>query len=239
MRRDHRPYFIRRAYLKFQEFYVEHFLRPQFESLGRGCTFVRPWNVVIFGSRISLGDYANVIAAFDAKIRLAVWGDKEDLGRIQIGSYCLICPSVRVSSACEIVVGDSCMLANDVYITDSDWHDAYSRVTIGKTAPVRIEENVWVGDRATICKGVTIGKNSIIGAGAVVSNSIPPNTVAAGNPARIVKSLDPNVRMTTRAHWYEDPSGLFAVIEKEARNMLHGNTLFHWFRSLLFPGKKD
>ncbi len=239
MRKDHRPYFIRKAYLKFQEFYVEHFLRPQFETLGKGHSFIRPWNVKIFGPRISLGNYANVIAAFDAKVWLAVWGDKEDQGRIQIGSYCLICPSVRVSSACEIVVGDSSMLANGVYVTDSDWHDVYSRVSIGTTAPVKIEENVWVGDRAIICKGVSIGQNSIIGAGAVVTNDIPSNTVAAGNPARIVKHLDPNARIITRAHWFEDPARLFAVIDKEARNMLHGNTLIHWFRSMLFPGKND
>ncbi|GIS36486.1 MAG: hypothetical protein Ct9H90mP7_4940 [Candidatus Neomarinimicrobiota bacterium] len=56
--------------------------------------------------------------------------------------------------------------------------------------PIKLEENVWVGDRAVICKGVTIGKNSIVGAGAIVTKDVPPNVVVPGNPAKIVKELD-------------------------------------------------
>ena len=78
---------------------------------------------------------------------------------------------------------------------------------MGTTAPVTIEENVWIGDSAIICKGVTIGENSIIGAGAVVSRDIPANTIAAGNPARVVKELDPGEQMTKRDHVFSDPAG--------------------------------
>jgi acetyltransferase-like isoleucine patch superfamily enzyme len=53
-------------------------------------------------------------------------------------------------------------------ITDSDWHDVYNRISIGKTAPIKIEDNVWIGDSVIVCKGVSIGENSIIGADAVV-----------------------------------------------------------------------
>ena len=63
MRRDNRPYLIKKAYLKFEQFYVNHFLRPQLESLGKGFTFMRPWHVEIFGEPIELGDYVNVVAA--------------------------------------------------------------------------------------------------------------------------------------------------------------------------------
>jgi acetyltransferase-like isoleucine patch superfamily enzyme len=54
-----------------------------------------------------------------------------------------------------------------------------------------LERGVWVGDSAIICKGVRIGENSIIGAGSVVRKDVPPNCVVIGNPARVVKKLDP------------------------------------------------
>ena len=134
--KDHRPYFIKKAYLKFQRFYAARFLKPHFESLGKGFHFMKPWHVEIFGSSIELGDYATVIATPDKKIRLSVWSEKKDMGRIKIGSFCLICPGVRIGSAYSVSIGDNCMIASSAYITDSDWHDIYDRVSTGKSRPV-------------------------------------------------------------------------------------------------------
>lgn len=58
--------------------------------------------------------------------------------------------------------------------------------------PIIINDNVWIGEKATICPGVTIGKGSIIGANAVVTKSIPPYSVAVGCPAIIIKQLETN-----------------------------------------------
>lgn len=58
------------------------------------------------------------------------------------------------------------------------------------TAPVRIEDNVWIGGNVTICPGVTIGENSVIGAGSVVIHDVPANCIAAGNPARVIRQID-------------------------------------------------
>ena len=88
----------------------------------------------------------------------------------------------------KIQIGDACMIAHGAYISDADWHGIYDRAQpVGKTKPVILEDNVWIGDSAIICKGVTIGKNSIIGAGAVVLNDVGENEVVVGNPARIKK----------------------------------------------------
>jgi acetyltransferase-like isoleucine patch superfamily enzyme len=239
LRRDHRPYFVKKAYLKFEDFYVNHFLRPQLESLGKGFTFMRPWHVEIFGAPIELGDYVNVVAASDKTVRLAIWSEQPGRGRIRIGNYCLICPGVRIGSAHEIRIGDNCMIASNVYLTDSDWHDIYNRISIGKTAPINIESNVWVGDSAIVCKGVTIGQNSIIGAGAVVVDSIPPNCIAAGNPARVVKQLDAGEAFTTRAQFFADPDRLERAFDQTDRTLLRENSLLHWLRYLLFPSNKD
>jgi len=128
------------------------------------------------------------------------------------------------------------MLAASAYITDADWHDLYDRTqTVGATAAVILEDNVWIGDGATICKGVTIGENSIIGAGAVVASSIPANCIAAGNPAKVIKMLDPEKALKTRATIFEDVTALNQKIDDINRYTLHNNTFFSWIRRLLFP----
>lgn len=238
MIKDYRPYYIKKLDLNYREWYVEHFLRPQFRYLGTGCTFMKPWHVQVFGWPVDLGDYANVITTPDHRVRLTVWARHEDEGFISIGKYSLICPGVRISAATGVTIGDSCMMASSVYITDADWHGLYDRLDyIGSSAPVTIGNNVWVGDSAIVCKGVTVGDNSIIGAGSVVRKDIPANVVVAGNPARVVKELDPERPMVTRAEWFADPGKLAKEINDIDRNMLGRNTLLGWIKSMILPEK--
>ena len=239
MQKDHRPYFIKRALSKFQRFYTRHFLRPHFASLGKSPTIYKPWHVEVFGSPIDIGDYVSIIAASDNRVRLSVWSDKQVSGQIHIGDYCLLGPGVRISSASDIRIGDNCMIASGAYVTDSDWHDVYNRIEFGKTDPIDIADNVWIGDSAIVCKGVDIGENSVVGAGAVVSNSIPANCIAAGNPARVVKHLDPEESFTTRKQWFSRASNLFDDVDQLDRQLLGDNTLLHWLRYVFFPSKGD
>lgn len=239
MIRDHRPYFIKKLYLTFQRAYIRRYIRPQLASLGTHPIFMRPWYVEIFGAPIRIGNFATVIAAADMKVRISVWRDNTYAGKISIGDYVMLCPGTRVSSAAAISIADNCMIAAHAYLTDCDWHDVYNRIAIGKAKPIRIEKNVWVGDSAIVCKGVTIGANSVIGAGAVVVNDIPANAIAAGNPARVVRQLDPAERLTTRDQWFADPNKLFAEIDQLDRDMLGKNSLGHWLRYLISPRKGD
>lgn len=235
MTRDHRPYFIKKGYLKFQGFYTRRYIRPRLAALGRGPHFIKPWHVEIFGAPVKIGNYATVIAAPDSKIRLAVWPHAPGSGSITIGDHCLICPGVRIGSAKNIVIEDNCMLAGRVYVTDCDWHGLYDRLAMGRSETVRIGPNAWIGDSAIVCKGVTVGENSVVGAGAVVVDDVPSNTVAAGNPARVVKELDQQVPITTRAQWFADPQDLFERIDRIDRANLSQNSLLKWLRHLLFP----
>ena len=239
MRRDHRPYAVKKMFLKWQQFYVRRFLAPQFDSLGRGHHFMSPWYVELFGAPIELGAFATVIACSDAKVRLCVWPREEGEGLIRIGGYSLICPGVRISSACRITIGHSVMMANGVYLTDADWHDSYDRTAAGRRAPIAIGDNVWLGDSVIVCKGVAIGDNSIIGAGAVVVDTIPANVVAAGNPARVVKTLDPARPFKSRREWFAAPARLSRDFRIWDRALLEGNSLAHWLRYLLRPTRKD
>ena len=239
MKRDHRPYIVKKAYLAFQKFYTAHFVRPHFKAFGKGSTFVKPWYVEVFGHPVEIGNFVHVIASADRRVRLSVWSEKRGQGRIRIGDYCLICPGVRISSASQISIGNGCMMASNVYITDSDWHDTYNRLAMGTALPVKIEDNVWIGDSAIVCKGVCLGRNSIVGAGAVVTKSIPENTIAAGNPAKIVKTLNPSEIIIGREQWFSDPKQLSKDLDRIDRDMLRGNSLFHWIRYLLFPHRND
>jgi carbonic anhydrase/acetyltransferase-like protein (isoleucine patch superfamily) len=114
-----------------------------------------------------------------------------------------------------------------------------SGLPIGHTVPVYIGNNVWIGDSAIVCKGVRIGENSIIGAGSVVVRDIPANAVAAGNPAIVVKYLDPGKPVKTRADWLADPGALAAQFEEIDRHFMKDNTWLGWLRSFFFPRKGD
>lgn len=98
-----------------------------------------------------------------------------DDGRITIGQGVLFGPAVTIATVGHPVCPD---MREYMY-----------------TAPVTIEDNVWVGANVTICPGVTIGKNSVIGAGSVVTKDIPSNTVAAGNPCQVVRKISERDRL--------------------------------------------
>ncbi|MDJ0782039.1 MAG: acyltransferase [Desulfosarcinaceae bacterium] len=239
MRKDHRPWAIKRAFIKLEKHYTRHFIAPQLTRLGRGDRFMRPWHVKLFGAPIEIGRCATVIAASDAKVRLSVWPQAVGQGRIAIGDYGLLCPGVRVSSACAVTIGNNCMLANGVYVTDSDWHDIYNRLAMGRAEAVSVGDNVWIGDGATVCKGVQIGENSIIGAGSVVVREIPANSVAAGNPARVVKTLDTTNAFVTRQSWFDQAHNLADEFKAWDQALLNGNSLLGWLRASLFPTRDD
>lgn len=240
MRRDHRPYFIKKMWFKLLKLYVGHFLEPQLERLGKNSYVVKPWYIEIFGGPVTIGDNITLLASSDKRTRLTVWSDKKDIPGIFIGDHVLISPGVRISAALQIIISDNCMIASNAYITDSDWHGIYDRSLPPDTSyPVKLEENVWVGDSAIICKGVTIGKNSIIGAGAVVSSNIPSNAIAVGNPAKVIKNLDPTRKIITRKDRFGNTDMINMNLELQEKEILKGNTVFGWLRNLVMPMNKD
>jgi acetyltransferase-like isoleucine patch superfamily enzyme len=237
---DHRPYLIKSWYIRLENWYAHHFVSPQLAQLGSGYHLMKPWNISVHGSNIRIGKNVHVVATRDRKVGLSTWTFKQHQGNIDIGDHCLLCPGVRIDSASQVTIEDNCMLAAGCYVTDADWHDIYDRTeAVGTSKPVHLKNNVWIGDSAIICKGVTIGANSIIGAGAVVAGDIPENSIAAGNPAVVIKTLDPERALIKRETIFQDPLALAHQIDQINRYALGGNSLYGWLRNWIFPKRGD
>jgi acetyltransferase-like isoleucine patch superfamily enzyme len=93
-------------------------------------------------------------------------------------------------SNCAIAIGDDCMFSGSIDIRTSDNHGIIDTAQQRVNPPrnITIGNHVWIGQRVLVLKGTQIGDNSVIGAGAIVSKDIPPNSVAAGVPAKVVKT---------------------------------------------------
>lgn len=158
-------------------------------SAAAGCDSVDQGSIVI-------GDNCDIGAHLSAKKG----------ARISIGDRTTIRGGL-VGAATSITIGDDVIISNNVHIYDNNSHptDPMQRLEMTQSgsfygplwawdrssrSPIVIEDNVWVGERSTILKGVTIGKGSIVGCDSVVTKNVPPYSVACGNPAQVVKHLN-------------------------------------------------
>jgi acetyltransferase-like isoleucine patch superfamily enzyme len=108
-------------------------------------------------------------------------------GKLRIGDRVFLNNGVFLACCKEITIGDDVAIANEVYITDSDSHGVEGRPV--REAPVRIGNGAWIGARAIILPGVTVGSRALVAAGAVVTRDVPDDTLVAGNPARVIREL--------------------------------------------------
>ena len=111
--------------------------------------------------------------------------------RVKFGKNVFINHSAILSASGGIEFEDGVQLAPGVRIATIN-HDFNNRHTVYTYGKVLIKKNAWIGMNATICPGVTIGRNSVVAAGAVVTKDVPDNTVVGGVPAKIIKTLDEN-----------------------------------------------
>ncbi len=116
-----------------------------------------------------------------------------DDGQIQIGKRVMFGPSVTIATVGHPINPD---MREYMY-----------------TAPVTIGDNCWIGANVTICPGVSIGKNSVIGAGSVVIHDIPENTVAAGNPCKVIREINEN----DKKYYFKDREITKEDLEEEKR----------------------
>lgn len=113
---------------------------------------------------------------------------------IEIGDECGL-TGVTLVAANGIKIGNRVFIGSNTTIVDTDFHPLDKSVRInhpkdGKSQPVRIDDDVFIGMNVIVLKGTSIGRGSVIGAGSVVSGTFPPHVIAAGNPAVVIRDLD-------------------------------------------------
>lgn len=147
--------------------------------------------VIVGHPEIYIGDHLSVFGELGITS-----GRVFDHPEVIIGNNVDIGHQVQIVANKEVVIEDGVKMASRIYISDTDAHphDAESRVAgapppAEEIRPVRICRRAWIGHNCFILKGVTVGEGAIVGAGSVVVKDVPPYTVAAGNPARLVKDL--------------------------------------------------
>ena len=112
---------------------------------------------------------------------------------IVLGDDCGLTGVVIVAET-GVMVGDRVLIGGNAQIVDTDFHPLHAEVrqqdmNAGTTRRIRIGDDVFIGMNSIILKGVNVGTGSVVGAGSVVSQDVPPKTIVAGNPARVVRSL--------------------------------------------------
>lgn len=161
-------------------------------SIGSHCAIAGSTLVVEGNGAIKIGNDCHFANYYNAPNGIVSRGK---LGFITIGNQCYF-NGTTVLSESSIELEKLCMVS-DAIIMDTDAHsieiDRWHPKAIAKTKPIYISENAWIGSKSAVLKGVVIGKNSVVGLGTIVRQSVPENVVVIGNPQQIVKHLDPTV----------------------------------------------
>lgn len=139
-------------------------------SLGTRCRFMSK-------------SYGNLIG-LNHRCILSTYGRES---RIDIGERCSF-SGVSIRSFAPVKIGNNVRVGANTVMISGDAH--FDDPRSSKSKPITVEDNVWIGANVMVLKGVIIGRNSLIGAGSVVTKSIPANVVAAGNPCKVIRQLD-------------------------------------------------
>jgi maltose O-acetyltransferase len=149
---------------------------------------VRLWGVpwIQCHGRLTVGDRVRLKSTI-ATLEIGVGSE----GELEIGDGAFINYGCSIAATKLIRIGARCSIGTHVIMMDNDFHDVSPerRSQMPPSAPIVLGENVWVGARAIVLRGVTIGAHSVIGAGSVVSHDVPERVVAAGVPAKVVRSI--------------------------------------------------
>ncbi len=148
--------------------------------------------------------HGNVLEAFEAGrlevgegtlFEPGVWITAPEQARVRIGAGSFLNLGVMVAAHELVEIGDHCMFANGCFVTDANhrFDDPEQPITwqgFTTKGPTRIGDNVWCGANVVVTSGVTVGERCVLGANSVVTEDIPPRSIAAGAPAKVLKRIE-------------------------------------------------
>jgi len=171
------------------KFYYEPLLRYYCTKVGNNVKLdgdfplINGTGIIHIGSNVRIG---NRVAWF-------LMNHFQEDPKLVVGDNTSLNYQIGISIARSVKIGNNCLIAGETVIFDNDSHNTYfaddRRMKPDDVAPVVIEDNVWIGMRSMIMKGVTIGRGAVVAAGSVVTKDVLPLTLVGGNPARLIKSV--------------------------------------------------
>lgn len=193
-----KSFFLNIRFGYFDKFRVLIYPRTKIGIAGSGKLTIDPearlkigetWHMTNYNfSTLKIDKEAELIVHGDFSFRTGSFISVNKGAKLEIGSG-RTNTDVDITCFKSIKIGNHVFISKGVIIRDSDSHtiecDGYV-----ETKPIVICDHVWIGMRAIIMKGVTLGECSVIGAGAVVTHDVPPNSMVGGVPARVIKKVD-------------------------------------------------
>ena len=182
-------YFLKDKWLRVRKVVRNGYLSSRFYSIGKNSCICE--GVVLHDSKyIKIGNDCY----FGKNAVLTTWGEERGTLKLTIGDGCAFGEYIHLTAFNKIVIGNNVLTGRWVTISDnshgrtdmSDMKMPPRKRPIYSKGSVIIEDDVWIGDKATILAGVTIGRGAIIGANAVVTKDVPPYSIAVGSPIRII-----------------------------------------------------
>jgi len=153
------------------------------DQLGQRVTLRGRPHVVNHGT-MTFGDRVRLVSTLAPLELMTLPG-----GRLEIGNNVFINFGSSLVASNLVRVGDDCLIGTHVMVMDTDFHRVEDKAWDTTGIPIILEDRVWLGNRSIVLKGVTIGHDAVVAAGAVVTKDVPPRTLVAGVPARVVRKF--------------------------------------------------
>lgn len=158
---------------------VQIYYNKKFVKIGDGLR-IRGWPIIHGKGKIYAGRNLHIKSAHK-KVEMLAENDAE----IHLGNNVFINEGSIIFCLKNVDIGNNVLIGHEVFIIDTDYHGLDGNKA--KNEPIIIGDNVWIGARSMVLKGVNIGENSIIGAYSLVNKNIPKNSIFAGNPAKFIR----------------------------------------------------
>lgn len=166
--------------------------KRRFMAFGSGSEIELPYQALTHPELVKIGHHTTILR----NVRIQLYPDLMEITpHISIGSHCYLGFNVTILAGADITIEDHVLFASNVLVSSENHgidpeNEIFYMDQPLRGAPILIGEGSWIGERVCILPGVQIGKKCVIGAGSVVTKSVPDYCIAVGNPARVIKKYD-------------------------------------------------